>query len=66
MQEPGKFNFEINIMPNELEKYMSFIINNKLRFIDSLLFLSFSLNSSVKNMDKDGFNYFSQELDSNI
>ena len=66
MQEPGKFNFEINIMPNELEKYMSFIINNKLRFIDSLPFLSFSLNNSVKNMDKDGFNYFSQELDSNI
>ena len=66
MQEPGKFNFEINIMPNELEKYMSFIINNKLRFIDSLPFLSFSLNSSVKNMDKDGFNYFSKELDSNI
>ena len=53
-------------MPNELEKYMSFIINNKLRFIDSPLFLSFSWNSSVKNMDKDGFNYFSQELDSNI
>ena len=53
-------------MPNELEKYMSFIINNKLRFIDSLPFLSFSLNNSVKNMDKDGFNYFSQELDSNI
>ena len=66
MQEPAKFSFEINIMPNELEKYMSFIINNKLRFIDSLPFLSFSLNNSVKNMDKDGFNYFSQELDSNI
>ena len=28
MQELGKLNFEINAMPNGLEKYMSFIIIN--------------------------------------
>ena len=31
----GKFNLEINVIPNGLEKYMSFSINNKLIFIDS-------------------------------
>ena len=52
MQEQGKFNFEIIVIPNELEKYISFNINYKLAFIDSFLFLSSSLNSLVKNLGK--------------
>ena len=43
MQELDKFNLKINIIPNGLEKYISFTINNKLSFIDSFQFLSFSL-----------------------
>ena len=35
MQELGRFNLNINVIPNGLEKYMSFSINNKLSFIDS-------------------------------
>ena len=34
MQELCKFNFERKVMPNGLEKYMHFSINNKLIFID--------------------------------
>ena len=52
MQELVKFNLEINVMPNGLEKYMSFTINNKLSFIDSFQFLSYSLDSLVKNLRK--------------
>ena len=52
MQEQGKFNFEIIVIPNELEKYISFNIDYKLAFIDSFLFLSSSLNSLVKNLGK--------------
>ena len=48
MQELGKFNLKINVIPNGLGKYMSFSINNKLRFIDSYQFLSSSLDSLVK------------------
>ena len=29
MEELGKFNFKTNVIPNGLEKYMSFNINNK-------------------------------------
>ena len=47
MQELGKFNFKINVIPNGLEKYMSSSINNKLIFIDSFLFLSYTLGSLV-------------------
>ena len=40
MQELGKFSLKINVIPNGLEKYMSFGINNKLYSIDSFQFLS--------------------------
>ena len=45
---------------------MSFSINNKLTFIDNSQFLSFSLDSLVKNLNKDDFNYLSQEFDNNV
>ena len=40
MQKLGKFNLKINVIPNGLQTYMSFTINNKLSFIDSFQFLS--------------------------
>ena len=50
-------------MPNGLETYMSFTSNNKLSFIDSFQFQSSSLDSLVKNLSEDNFNYLSQEFD---
>ena len=55
MQKLGKFNFKINVIPNGLEKYISFNINNKLKFIDRFQLLSSSLESFVKNLSKDDF-----------
>ena len=67
MQELGKFNFKINVILNGWEKYMSFSINNKLNFIDSVQTLSSSsLDSLVKNLNKDDFKYLSQEFDNNV
>ena len=48
MQELGKFIFKITVVPNGLEKYISFTINNKLSFIDSFQFLSSSLKIQTK------------------
>ena len=45
---------------------MSFSINNKFSFIDSFQFLSSSLDSLVKNLGKDDFEYLSQEFDNNV
>ena len=64
--ELGKFNLQINFVPNRLEKYMSFSINNKLNFIDTFQFLSSSLDSLVKNLGKDDFKYISQEFDNDV
>ena len=66
MQELGKFNLKINVMPNGLEKHMNFTINNKLIFTASLQFLSSSLDSLIKNLNKDDFKYLSQEFDNNV
>ena len=66
MQEIDKFNPKINIIPNGLEKYMSFTINNKLSLIDSFQFLSSSLDDLIKNLGKDDYKYLSQEFDNNV
>ena len=66
MQELSKFNLKINVIPNRLRKKLSFSINNKLSSIDSFQFLSFSLDSLVKNLGKDNFKDLSQEFDNNV
>ena len=66
MQEQGKFTLNIKVIPNGLEKYLSFSINNKLGFIDSFPFLSSLLDSLVKNLNKHDFKYLNQELVSNV
>ena len=45
---------------------MSFSINNKSIFIDRFQFLNSSLDSLIKNLDKNQFKYLSQELDNNV
>ena len=65
MQEIGKFNSKINVIPNELKKCRSFSINNKLTFIDSFQFQTYSLDTLVKDLGKDDFEYLSQEFDNN-
>ena len=66
MQELGKFNIKIKLIPNGLEIYLSFTINNKFRIIGSFQFLSSSLDRLVKNLSKDDFKYLSQEFDNNV
>ena len=66
MQELGKFNLKINVIPNGLKKYMSFTINNKASFVDSFQFLSSLLDRLVKNLGRVDFMYFSQKFDNNV
>ena len=66
MQELGKFNFKVNVIRNGLQKYMIFIINNKLLFLDNFLFISSSLDSLVKNLSKEDLEYFSQDFVNNV
>ena len=49
MQIISKFDVEISIIPNGLEKYMAFTINKNLVFINSMQFMNFSSDILVKN-----------------
>ena len=60
MQELGRFNLNMKVITNGLEKYMSFNINNTLSFINTFQFSSTSLDSLVKNLSKDHFRYLSE------
>ena len=66
MQELGKVNVKVNVIPNGLEEYLSFTINNNLSFIEIFQFLSSSLDNLVKNLNKDDFKYLSQEFDNTV
>ena len=49
-RELGKFNCRISVIPNGLERYMSFSLNGNIVFIDSMLLLNRSLDKLAKNL----------------
>ena len=64
MKELGKFDLIVNVISNGLEKFMSSSINNKFYF--KFQFLTFLLDSLVKNLSKDACKYLSQKFHNNI
>ena len=62
MQEIGKFNTDINVIPNYMEKYMAFMIDKNLIFIDSFQFMNQSLSNLANNLPKDGFYHTKNEF----
>ena len=66
MEELGKFNLKTNVIWNGMEKYLIFSINSKLSFIESLQFLSSSLDSLVKDLHNDDFKYLNQEFENSV
>ena len=66
MQELGKFDFKINVIPNKLGKFRGFSLEKKLIFIDNFEFLSSSLDILVKNLCENNFKHLSQESDSEV
>ena len=57
-----KCQMSINAIPNNLEKYMAFMLGNHLTFIDSFQFMSSSLDKLVSNLPKESLKYTSQKF----
>ena len=55
-----KHEMNINIIPNNMEKYMAFMMGQHLVFIDSFQFMSSSLSNLVKNLPVEAFKYTGQ------
>ena len=53
----GKFDVKISVIPNGLEKYMTFTVNKNLVFIDSNQFMNSGLDSLVETLSNDDFKY---------
>ena len=58
IRETGKFDVKVNVIPNGLEKYVAFKINNNLVSIDSLRFM----NSSLQIRQKTVLNIYHKNL----
>ena len=56
---------KINCIPNNMEKYMAFMLGNHLNFIDSFQFMSSSLEKLVNNLHRDSLKYTSEEFKDN-
>ena len=52
----------INAIPNNMEKYMAFMLGNHLTFIDSFQFMSSSLEKLVSNLPKESLKYTSKKF----
>ena len=55
-----KEDLNINAIPNNMEKYMVFMLGNHLTFIDSFQFMSSSLDKLVSNLPKEALKYTSE------
>ena len=64
MQEIGSIgksnNLSINCIPNNMEKYMAFMLGKHLVFLDSFQFMASSLERLAANLPTDAFKYTSQ------
>ena len=52
----------INCIPNNMEKYMAFMLGKHLTFLDSMQFMLFGLNKLVENLPTDKFKYTDEEF----
>ena len=55
-----KCQMNINAIPNNMEKYMAFMLGNHLTFLDSFQFMSSSLEKLVGNLPKESLKYTSK------
>ena len=53
---------DINAIPNNMEKYMAFMLGNHLTFIDSFQFMSSSLDKLVSNLPAEALKYTNQKF----
>ena len=60
--ELNKFDVKIDVIPNRLEKYMTIFKSKHLVVIDSMQFMSSSLEKLVKNLLDNDFKYLTEEF----
>ena len=62
--ELNKSDVKIDVIPNRLEKHMTFFLSKNLVFIDSIQFMNSSLEKLVKNLSENDFKNLTKEFGS--
>ena len=62
LKDGKEIRMNINVIPNNQEKYMAFMLGDHLNFIDSFQFMSSSLDRLVYNPPKEALKYTAQEF----
>ena len=62
--ELDKFDIKTDVIPNGLEKYMTFFLNKNFVFMDSMQFINSSLDKLVKNLSDEDFKYLVEKFSS--
>ena len=66
MQEIDKFNLDVNVIPNNMEKYMAFMLGKHLTFLDSYQFMYSALDKLVNNLSPKAFKHTDKEFKNKI
>ena len=62
MKKGQEKQMDINVILNNMKKYMTFMLGKHLVFIDSLQFMSSSLDNLVSNLPNNAFKHTSEEI----
>ena len=62
--ELNKFDVKIHVIPNGLEKNMTFFLDQKLVFVDSMQFMNSNPEKLVKKLSSNDFKYLIEEFGS--
>ena len=65
MNRINKFDVNVSLILNGLEKYKAFTRNKNLVFIDSKQFMNCSIQKLVKNVSDNDFKFLSEEFNLN-
>ena len=57
INELHKFDVKISVIPNGLEKYVTFFLNENLVFLNGMQFRNCILGKLVKNLSDEDFKY---------
>ena len=62
LKELNNFNVDIEVIPKNIDNYMSIIVNRNITFIDSLQFYKGSLDTLASNLDDKDFKHLMSEF----
>ena len=62
-KELNNFDVDIDVIPKDIDKYMSIIVNRHITFIDSLQFCDGSLDTLASNLNTEDFKHLTSEFD---